>query len=267
MRININGKAEEFACEVTLQSLKNFNDTKCDLTILNGFQTEEDVILKENDRVTLIKKGEFPNIEVLESMMMARHTPYVHQKVKAAHVGIAGLGGLGSNIAVMLARMGVGHLTLIDFDVVEPSNLNRQSYYIRHLGMYKTEALAEQIREINPFVKLSVHTKRLEQDNILKLLEGCDIVCEAFDKAEYKALLVNTLMDKASNMKIVAASGMAGYDELKYHKDNESCTKLIHMRRLRNRGTHRAGAYGAEVRLCDLCGASGKHGSKADYGK
>ena len=81
-----------------------------------------------------------PNQDELESMMMARHTPHVHNKIKGAKVGIAGLGGLGSNIAVMLARIGVGHLLLVDFDIIEPSNLNRQSYYVRHLGMPKAIA-------------------------------------------------------------------------------------------------------------------------------
>ena len=72
--------------------------------------------------------------------MMARHTPNVHKKVKQGKVAIAGLGGLGSNIAVMLARIGVGQLLLVDFDIVEPSNLNRQSYYISHLGIAKNNS-------------------------------------------------------------------------------------------------------------------------------
>lgn len=131
LKVIINGKTEFIENNIKLQSLKNFKGISYDLTILNGFQIDEDIILKENDNIVLIKKGVFVPYEVLESMMAARHTPNVHNKVKEAHVGIAGLGGLGSNIAIMLARMGVGHLTLVDFDVVEPSNLNRQSYYIR----------------------------------------------------------------------------------------------------------------------------------------
>lgn len=212
MKIVINGKSELVEDNIGLQSLKNFKGINYDLTILNGFQTDEDIVLKANDNITLIKKGQFPSYEILENMMMARNTPNIHNKLKEAHVGIAGLGGLGSNIAVMLARMGVGHLTLIDFDVVEPSNLNRQSYYIRHLGMFKTSALAEQIKEINPFVKLTLHTKRIESENVSELLKDCDIVCEAFDKAESKAMLVNVLMSSNNEVKIIASSGMAGYE-------------------------------------------------------
>ncbi len=87
-----------------------------------------------------------PPQDEFESLMCARHTPHVFEKVKSAKVAIAGLGGLGSNIAVNLARTGVGNLHLIDFDIVEPSNLNRQQYKVKHLGLYKTEALKNEIK-------------------------------------------------------------------------------------------------------------------------
>lgn len=97
---------------------------------------------------------------------MARHTPKVHSKVKKASIAVLGLGGLGSSIAVQLARTGVGALHLIDFDVVEPSNLNRQHYSIKHLGMFKTKALQKQISEINPYVKVTVHNVKLTEKTL-----------------------------------------------------------------------------------------------------
>ncbi|MFQ9952765.1 MAG: ThiF family adenylyltransferase, partial [Clostridium sp.] len=151
MRIIVNGKDREgtwkTAYEVPAVSPKGEF-----IRILNGFQIEKDIPLKEGDILTVIPKGTMPDERELESMMAARHTPHVHERVKKAKVGIAGLGGLGSHIAVMLARTGIGRLVCVDFDEVEPSNLNRQSYFIRDLGRPKAEALAQQIGEINPFI-------------------------------------------------------------------------------------------------------------------
>ncbi|MCL1994350.1 MAG: sulfur carrier protein ThiS adenylyltransferase ThiF [Spirochaetes bacterium] len=154
----------------------------------------------------------------LESGITARNMPGVSEKIKDAKVAIAGLGGLGSNIAVMLARIGVGKLFLVDFDKVEPSNLNRQHYAVSHLGRLKTEAIKEQIEAINPFVSVEILTQKIEAHNAAEIFKGYDIVCEAFDNPQYKAVLINALLEDAAeaaagagNRKIVAASGMAGY--------------------------------------------------------
>lgn len=138
MKLKINGKPTE----TQSRSLAELRQQLCSgvqnpVVILNGFQTEEDLPLQDGDEVVFIQKGVMPPQDVLETMMSARHTPHVHEQVKRARVAVAGLGGLGSNLSVALARTGVGHLHLIDFDVVEPSNLNRQQYTVRHLGMAK----------------------------------------------------------------------------------------------------------------------------------
>ena len=130
MKLIVNGKPYTTNASKLLD-LKEELQIPSDVTILNGFQVSENLDIKEGDLVTLIQKGKMPSQDELESMMCARHTPNVHHKVKEAKVAIAGLGGLGSNIAILLARTGVGTLFLVDFDVVEPSNLNRQSYYTR----------------------------------------------------------------------------------------------------------------------------------------
>jgi len=147
----------------------------------------------------------------LEAAMSARNSTGIQEKLKSGKVAIAGLGGLGSNIAVMLARIGVGKLLLVDFDKVEPSNLNRQHYGLAHLGMYKTEALESQLDQINPFVETEIRTEKITEENAQEIFAGYPIVCEAFDKAQNKAIIVNALLEKGE-AKIVAASGMNGFE-------------------------------------------------------
>ncbi len=210
MRITVNGKEMETDCR-TVDELCAYLAKPKDVVIINGYQTAENCVLAEQDLVFVIEKGVMPEENELESMLAARHTPQVQARVKAAKVAIAGLGGLGSNIAVMLARTGVGRLLLVDFDLVEPSNLNRQNYYIADLGLPKTVALQEQIRKINPFITVKIKTVRVEEGNVPELFAGYDVVCEAFDNPEAKAMLVNTVLEQLPGVKIVAASGMAGY--------------------------------------------------------
>ena len=213
MNIKINGKTVITNC-LTLHDLRreHYDEEKNIISILNGFQTFDDYKLSENDEVSFIEKGKIPSQDEFESLMCARHTPHVFEKVKASKVAIAGLGGLGSNIAVSLARTGVGHLHLIDFDIVEPSNLNRQQYKIKHLGLHKTEALKNEIEEINPFIKVNIDTILVTEENVKGLFENDDIICEAFDNPKAKAMLVNTLIECYPQKKIVSASGMAGYE-------------------------------------------------------
>lgn len=135
-----------------------------------------------------------------------------NDRLKKAHVAVAGLGGLGSNIAVALARSNVGNLHLIDFDKVDMSNLNRQHYNINHLGKYKTEALKEQLKLINPDVNVTIDTVKVTPDNIKMLFQNDEIICEAFDKAEMKAMLVNEVIEVFPDKFLVSGSGMAGYE-------------------------------------------------------
>ena len=127
-------------------------------------------------------------------------------------MAICGLGGLGSNIAVALARAGVGKLILIDFDRVDITNLHRQQYIANQIGKYKTDALSENLTEITPFVEIEPHTAYVTQDNAVELLSEAAVVCEAFDNAECKAMLTNTVLEKMPDKYLVAASGMAGMD-------------------------------------------------------
>ncbi|MGL5086696.1 MAG: sulfur carrier protein ThiS adenylyltransferase ThiF [Clostridium sp.] len=135
----------------------------------------------------------------------------ITRKLKNSVVGIAGLGGLGSNVAVSLTRIGIGKLILVDFDKVDKSNLNRQQYFLRHIGKYKTEALEEVLHDINDEIELESYNVFVDEYNIEDLFKEVDIIVEAFDRAKSKATLVNTTLLKMPNKPIVAGSGMASY--------------------------------------------------------
>lgn len=249
MQVEVNGKIRTLNCRTAFEARAHLGSEN-DIVILNGFQIESDCPLSENDTLTIIRKGTMPGQEELESMMMARHTPEVHKKLKKGRVAIAGLGGLGSNIAVMLARIGVGQLLLVDFDIVEPSNLNRQSYYIRHLGMPKTMALQSQLEEINPFIELQTRTMRVEAENVVDLFEGYDIICEAFDKPAAKAMLVNTALEKLQDVKVVAASGMAGFSSSNLIKTSRPIKRLYVCGDLENGAEIGRGLMAPRVQIC-----------------
>lgn len=151
-----------------------------------------------------------PTKEELYKALEERHGEELQRKFSSASVAICGLGGLGSNIAISLARAGVGKLHLIDFDKVDISNLNRQQYLFRQLGMYKTEALKQNLLEIAPYCEIITDTVKVTEDNLYELLKDEDIICEAFDKAENKAMLVNGILERLSEKYLVAGSGMSG---------------------------------------------------------
>lgn len=139
-----------------------------------------------------------------------RYGRELQKKFWSATVAICGLGGLGSNIAISLARAGIGKLILIDFDRVDLTNLHRQQYKTDQIGRYKTEALAENLREAAPYTELEIHTGRITERNAAVLLKDADIICEAFDDAECKAMLADTVLSELPDKYLIAASGMAG---------------------------------------------------------
>jgi len=127
-----------------------------------------------------------------------------------ATVGIAGLGGLGSNIAMMLARAGVGRLVVADYDDVDQSNLNRQNYFFSQIGTSKTEATKQMLARTNPDCIAETRSKKITRENAADIFKDCDIVCEALDDPEQKAVFVNAVLAQLPHVKLVAASGMAG---------------------------------------------------------
>ena len=151
-----------------------------------------------------------PTKDEMFSALIKRNGETLQKKFSSATVAVCGLGGLGSNIAFSLARAGIGKLILIDFDRVDITNLNRQQYKAAQIGRFKTDALLENLKEIAPYIKTECHTVRINKENALTLLEKADIICEAFDNAECKAMLTDTVLENMPNKYLVAASGMAG---------------------------------------------------------
>lgn len=151
-----------------------------------------------------------PSREVMREALNIRHGEDLQNKISAARVAVCGLGGLGSNIAIALARAGVGHLHLIDFDRVDLANLNRQQYAVGQLGQYKTDALRETLSLVSPYCDVTCDTVRVTEENLPDLLKTEDYICEAFDRAEAKAMLVSGVLEHFPEKYLVAASGLAG---------------------------------------------------------
>ena len=141
----------------------------------------------------------------------SRRDPAVLDALRRSTVGIAGAGGLGSNVAGALARAGVGRLVIADFDRVEPSNLNRQQYFIDQVGRVKVEALRENLLRVNPFSLYEIHEIRLTRHNTAEIFRAVDVQVEALDQAEAKQMLIETCLGQFPGRPIVAASGLAGY--------------------------------------------------------
>ena len=144
--------------------------------------------------------------------------------LRQSSIGIAGAGGLGSNVAVSLARAGVGRLVIADFDKVEPSNLNRQQYFIDQVGERKVEALRDNLLAINPYSLYEIHDTRVTRRNAAKIFARVDVLVEAFDRAEAKEMLIETCLTRFPGRPIVAASGLAGY----------GMNRKLHTRRMGN---------------------------------
>ena len=153
-----------------------------------------------------------PTREEWDLALIDRHGKDLHEKFESATVAVCGLGGLGSNIAIALARAGIGKLLLIDFDRVDITNLHRQQYKANQIGLYKADALAENLLEIAPYTDVTAVTAKITEENFVNFLKEADVVCEAFDNAESKAMLVNGVLEQLPDCYLVAASGMAGMD-------------------------------------------------------
>lgn len=149
----------------------------------------------------------------LDAAFDARFPASVARALRNARVAIAGLGGLGSNIAVMLARSGVGHLFLVDFDTVDTTNLNRQAYGISHLGMPKTQAILKILADINPYLDIQTKQVRVTEENAAQLFSDWPILCEAFDRPDQKSMLISTVLAQCPHTTMVSGNGMAGYGE------------------------------------------------------
>lgn len=213
MKINLNEKLITLPAPCSISELIKRHKPGADIAIVNGYPAAPDDIPEDGDRIVLIRRGEIPSATELEQLMMARHSPGVHQRLKHSCVGIAGAGGLGSQVAVALARVGVGRLLVADFDLVEPSNLNRQHYFVDQIGRPKVAALRDTLTRINPATEIQIFPTRITADNLGAIFAPVELLVEAFDRADQKAMLTNTFLRHYPDKYLVAASGMAGYGD------------------------------------------------------
>ncbi|MBZ6010120.1 sulfur carrier protein ThiS adenylyltransferase ThiF [Leuconostoc gelidum] len=161
-------------------------------------------------------------ISEIYKQMSTRNVAETQDKLAQAHVTIAGAGGLGSNIAIALARSGIGHLTLIDFDVVDYSNLNRQQFKLSQIGVSKVTALKQNILEFNPFVDITAVQTRVTFENFEELFKTSDVICEAFDDPTSKAVILQSAREIFSEKPIVLGNGLAGI-----HSANDIVTRKM----------------------------------------
>jgi sulfur carrier protein ThiS adenylyltransferase len=151
----------------------------------------------------------------------------IAEKLSRSIVGIAGLGGLGSNVAIALARAGVGKLIVADFDKVEQSNLDRQQYFTGQIGKHKVDCIIENLRRINPRVEVEDHKVTLDPDNVPQVFCNADCIAECFDAASAKQMIVETVLTKMNGVRIVSVSGLAGYGNSNAIKTTRVSPRLI----------------------------------------
>jgi sulfur carrier protein ThiS adenylyltransferase len=221
--LKVNEKTVPYKDGIRLKDLADTHKPGADLFIVNGFPVGPDTVLADGDSCCLIRRGEMPTAEEMESLLAARHTPGVHEIVQNAKVGIMGLGGLGTVVAGALARIGVGKLILADFDVVEPSNLNRQQYSISQIGEKKTEALKKNLLQMNPYISIETVDGLLTEESIPRIFKNVDVLAECFDDPAMKAAALRTVLTNMSGTGYVGASGLAGFGD-----NNAIRTKKIH---------------------------------------
>ncbi len=210
----------------TAFSIRDEHKSDADIVIVNSFIISNDISINDGDTITLIKRGEIPTNDELEALLIARHTPNIYEKLKHAKIAIAGLGGLGSNIAISLARMGIGTLKIVDYDVVEPSNLNRQNYNISQIGQLKTDATKNNIEGATTLTKVITDNVLITKDNVVNLFDGYDILIEALDNADTKYMLISEALN-IDNLFIIGASGVAGLFDTDLFRTRQVANKCI----------------------------------------
>jgi len=211
VKVCINGIQRELCGRPIVGQILQQYCPEADAVIVNSIPVADmSTVICDGDHVSFLKKGNLPEQHELEALILARQPEVITSRLKTACVGIAGAGGLGSVVAENLARSGVGKLVIADFDIVEPSNLNRQRYSLAQLGLPKVQALAENIRGFNPFVSVVALQERITFTNAGALFSECAIVAECLDSASEKASIVSGILTHLTKAKIVAASGLAG---------------------------------------------------------
>ena len=210
MEIQLNGRLHHTTAS-NYDTLRNELALDANALIVNGHSKPWTTLIVEADHVIMLNREISPTLEVWRAIYDARYGKEMMDKLQQGKVAICGLGGLGSLIAIELGRLGVGTLLLIDDDIVDATNLARQQYTMRHIGMNKTDALTEELTHMAPLTTVTTNNIHLTRDNIADALEGYTIICEAVDRPETKAALTEAVLSDMPHATLVGASGMAGY--------------------------------------------------------
>ncbi|NLO90895.1 MAG: sulfur carrier protein ThiS adenylyltransferase ThiF [Elusimicrobia bacterium] len=217
MKITVNETEMVLPDGTTLSAVRRKVCPGADVLVYNGAPvlavTAAKLSLREGDTVALFRRGRKPTAVEAKALLQARNTPGSVAKLAKVAVGIAGAGGLGSNAALALARSGIGRLIIADFDVVEPSNLNRQAYDFRQIGLFKVDALKENILRANPYVRVDIRRMRLTAQNAARAFSGADILIEALDSADAKAMLAKAFCRSFPKKPLILASGLASCND------------------------------------------------------
>ncbi|MEN8198796.1 MAG: sulfur carrier protein ThiS adenylyltransferase ThiF [Thermodesulfobacteriota bacterium] len=213
--LTVNEQSIPYRGEKSIKEIAAAVKPTADLFILNGYPAHAASKIDDGDTIALIKKGEMVTGREMEGLLTARHTPGIQKKIKSASVAILGLGGLGSAVAGALAKIGIGKMLLSDYDVVEPSNLNRQHYFVDQIGMMKTRALRDNLLRMNPSLSLELTERRLTEPDLPALFAGVDVLIECFDDPAMKAACLRAILgsDKLHHVAYVGSSGMAGFGD------------------------------------------------------
>lgn len=198
---------------MTLADVLRTQGSDADILLVNGYPATVQTVLSDGDQCWLWKRGKTPSAEEMQHLLYARHTPGVQRLLQGKAVGIMGLGGLGSVVAIALARMGIGSLLLADYDVVEPTNLNRQQYFVDQIGQKKTSALRDILQRVNPHVAVTLIDQRLDEDDIPVLFKNVHALVECFDDPVMKAAGLRAALQHLPGFFYVCASGLAGYGD------------------------------------------------------
>lgn len=212
MRIWINERSLDIGAGQTLGDIRDVVAPATNLALLNGVSQPHDTLVQEGDHLFFIDGQCVPEKDIYRGLWASRYGGDNFQKLQEAAVVVAGCGGLGSHIAISLARLGIGKMLLVDGDVVDLTNLGRQNYFPKDLGKAKVEALAEQVRALTPLTTVETWHGWLTAENIPELLGDYPYLCEAFDDPGQKAMLVNTALSQTQAI-IIGASGMSGSGE------------------------------------------------------
>ncbi|MGV1098132.1 sulfur carrier protein ThiS adenylyltransferase ThiF [Thiovibrio sp. JS02] len=209
----LNERPHPYQEGMTLAALAAAADPRADIFIVNGYPVSPETRVADGDHCWIWSRGRVPSAAEMRQLLHARHTPGVQVRLQESIVGILGLGGLGSQVAVALTRMGVGTLLIADYDVVEPTNLNRQHYFLEQIGQKKVAALRETLARVNPYVAVVGIDRRLDEEDIAKEFSGVHALVECFDDPAMKAASLRAALRHLPGVFYVCSSGVAGYAE------------------------------------------------------